>query len=176
VDEDLRYPIGRFEAPAAISAADRAAYIETVAATPALARAAVAGLDERRLDTRYREGGWTIRQVIHHLADDHLNSYLRSRLALTEDDCVIRPYDEPSWAELPDARTAPVACSLDLLEALHVRWVALFRDMTESDFARSFVHPRSGRSRTLAELLALYDWHGRHHVAQITRLRERMGW
>jgi hypothetical protein len=176
MDEDLRYPIGPFEAPAEITPTLRAAYIDTIAATPALARAAVAGLDDRQLDTRYREGGWTVRQVIHHLADDHLNSYLRSRLALTEDDCVIRPYEEPRWAELPDARTAPPACSLELLDALHVRWVALFRAMSDADFLRAFVHPRSGRTRTLAGLLALYDWHGRHHIAQITRLRERMGW
>lgn len=175
--DDLRYPVGRFEPPTTVTAADRAGFIAVIAETPALLRAAVAGLDEAQLDTPYRPGGWTVRQVVHHVPDSHLNSYTRFRLALTEDLPVIRPYQEARWAELPDARSGPVAYSLDLLDALHVRWVALLRAMTDADYARAYRHPdQPGRDLPLGEVLANYAWHCRHHLAHITRLRERMGW
>lgn len=175
--DDLRYPVGRFEPPTAVTTADRAGFIAVIAETPARMRAAVAGLNEAQLDTPYRPGGWTVRQVVHHVPDSHLNSYTRFRLALTEDQPVIRPYQEARWAELPDARSGPVAYSLDLLDALHVRWVALLRAMSDADYSRAYRHPdKPGRDLPLGEVLAEYAWHCRHHLAHITRLRERMGW
>jgi hypothetical protein len=174
-DIDPRYPIGEFHAPAVVDAALRAALIEQIAAAPAALRAAVAGLDAVRLDTPYREDGWTVRQVVHHLPDSHLNAYVRFKLALTEDEPTIRPYDQARWAETPEARTGDVAVSLALLDALHGRWVTLMHSLPEAAFARTFVHPESGLW-TLDRLLPLYAWHGRHHVAHITTLRERMGW
>lgn len=176
VTDDLRYPIGRFVAPREVTDADRRASISELTALPRLTEAAVAGLDDRRLDTPYRPGGWTVRQVIHHLPDSHLNAYTRFRLALTEEEPTIRPYFEERWAELPDAREGPIELSLALLEALHARWVALLRALKPADWGRSFVHPQHGRRMTLDETLALYAWHGRHHVAHITALRAREGW
>jgi uncharacterized damage-inducible protein DinB len=174
---DLRYPIGRFERPAAVSAADRAQFVDAVAAAPAALRAAVRGLDDAQLDTPYRPGGWTVRQVVHHVPDSHLNAYVRFRLALTEPEPTIKPYDEAKWAELSDARGPLVAESLALVDALHARWVALLRAMAPGDFARTLVHPeRPGAPMTLDTMLALYAWHGRHHVAHVTALRERMDW
>jgi uncharacterized damage-inducible protein DinB len=174
---DLRYPIGHFEAPSHVTAGHRAAAIEAIAAAPAALRAAVSGLDAAQLDTPYRPDGWTVRQVVHHLADSHVNSYVRFRLALTESEPTIKPYDEAKWAELPDARGPLVAESLTLLTALHARWVALLRAMAPGDFARTLVHPeRPGAPMTLDTMLALYAWHGRHHVAHIAALRERRGW
>lgn len=174
---DLRYPIGRFERPAAVSAADRAQFVDAVAAAPAALRAAVRGLDDAQLDTPYRPGGWTVRQVVHHVPDSHLNAYVRFRLAITEPEPTIKPYDEAKWAELPDARGPLVAESLALVDALHARWVALLRAMAPGDFARTLVHPeRPGAPMTLDTMLALYAWHGRHHVAHVTALRERMDW
>lgn len=174
---DLRYPIGRFERPARIMAADRTASIDAIAGAPAALRAAVRGLDAVQLDTPYRPDGWTVRQVVHHVPDSHLNSYVRFRLALTESEPTIKPYDEAKWAELPDARGPLVAESLALLDALHARWVALLRAMAPGDFLRTLVHPeRPGVPMTLDTMLALYAWHGRHHVAHIAALRERMGW
>lgn len=174
--DDLRYPIGRFVPPESVSDADRRGWIGEITALPRLVSAAVAGLDDARLDTPYRPGGWTVRQVVHHLPDSHINSYTRFRLALTEPEPTIRPYHEERWAELPDAREGPVALSLVLLEALHARWVALLRSLEPADWARTFVHPEHGRRVTLDENLALYAWHGRHHVAHITALRAREGW
>ena len=174
---DLRYPIGRFERPVDPSAADRAAWIEAIAGAPAALRNAVLGLDDAQLDTPYRPDGWTVRQLVHHLPDSHLNSYVRFKLALTEREPTIKPYDEKGWAELPDGRGPLVAESLALLDALHARWVYLLRAMTPADFARTLVHPeRPGAPMTLDVMLALYAWHGRHHVAHITALRERQGW
>lgn len=173
---DLRYPIGEFVPPGTASDAERRARIGELTALPRLAGAAVAGLSDAQLDTPYRPGGWTVRQVIHHLPDSHLNSYARFRLALTEPQPTIRPYFEDRWAELPDAREAPVELSLALLEALHARWTTLLRSLSPADWSRSFVHPERGRIVTLDENLALYAWHGRHHVAQITALRAREGW
>jgi uncharacterized damage-inducible protein DinB len=172
---DLRYPIGRFQFPESISAADRNEFIAAIEAAPAALGRAVAGLDDAQPNTPYRPGGWTVRQVVHHLPDSHLNSYVRFRLALTEDEPMIKTYEEDRWAQLPDATAAPVEDSLDLLDSLHRRWTALLRSMTEADFARSFRHPELGKVR-LDRNLALYAWHGRHHVAHITGLRERMGW
>lgn len=175
--EDLRYPEGQFEAPATVNASDRAGFIATLEELPTRMRAAVAGLDEAQLATPYRPDGWTVRQVVHHVPDSHMNAYMRFRLALTEDNPVIRPYYEARWAELPDARSGPVAMSLQLLEAVHVRWVMLLRAMDDGDFARTYQHPEQpGRSIPLSEVLAMYAWHSRHHLAHITRLRERMGW
>lgn len=172
---DLSYPIGRFQFPESVTEDDRRCFIGEIEAAPARLRAAVAGLSPEQLDTPYRPGGWTVRQVVHHLPDSHLNSYVRFRLALTEEEPTIKPYDEKRWAELSDARTAPIEPSLALLESLHRRWVLLLRTLKPADFARSFRHPEHGLV-TLEGNLALYAWHGRHHVAHITRLRQRMGW
>ena len=172
--DHLRYPIGRFAATAPINAATRAESIESLRMLPERLRAAIAGFDDEQLDTPYREGGWTVRQVIHHIADSHANSYIRFKLALTEASPTIKPYDEAAWATLPDSRL-PVEESLNLIEALHARWVALLELLTDEDFQKDFVHPVRGR-QNLATALALYDWHGRHHTAHITSLRARMGW
>jgi len=175
MSEDLRYPIGPFEPPGSITPEDRRRWIEEIASTPAAMRAAVAGLDAGQLDTPYRPGGWTVRQVVHHVPDSHMNSYCRTRLALTEAEPTIKPYDENRWSELSDARGGPVEASLGLLEALHARWVLLMESLDPANWGRTFVHPEYGR-RTLEQNLALYAWHGRHHVAHITSLRRRRGW
>jgi len=177
VGEDLRYPIGRFFAPQQIGPNDRREWIRDIAECPIRMREAVAGLDEGQLDTPYREGGWTVRQLVHHVPDSHLNAYIRFKLALTEDEPLIRPYDENEWSKLPDARTAPPEISLRLLEALHARWVFVLEAMTDADFTRLFFHPEypDGPLR-LDYVLAMYAWHSRHHVAHIRALRERMQW
>lgn len=149
--------------------------IEVIAAAPLRMREAVAGLSERQLDTAYRDGGWTVRQVVHHVPDSHLNAYVRTKLALTENEPTIKPYDEAAWAKLEDSRVTPVETSLVLLESLHARWCDLLRSIAERDFARTFRHPEHGLV-TLDWLLAIYAWHSRHHVAHITALRERMRW
>jgi DinB superfamily len=172
---DLQYPIGPFAWPADVSADQRRRYIDEIEQAPAHLRTAVTGLTGEQLDTPYRPGGWTVRQVVHHVPDSHLNSYLRFKLALTEDEPTIKPYDQSRWAELADVRMAPVETSLVLLESLHHRWVSLLRSLSEADFARTFRHPEIGIVR-LDRNLALYAWHGRHHVAHITSLGERMGW
>ncbi len=172
---DLRFPIGKFTFEGEITEEARRKLIEEIAAAPAQLRAAVAGLSEEQLDTPYRPGGWTIRQVVHHVPDSHLNSYVRFKLALTEDEPTIKPYDEKRWAELEDVRATPVEVSLTLLESLHRRWVLLLRSLGPADFARKFRHPELGVV-TLERNVALYAWHGRHHVAHITSLRQRMGW
>lgn len=174
--EDPRYPIGRFAFDGKANPQLREQWMAEIAAAPGALRAAVAGLGPAQLDTPYREQGWSVRQVVHHLPDSHLNAYTRFKLALTEEEPVIKPYDEAGWAELPDVRAAPVETSLTLLECLHRRWVLLLRDLGPADFARRFRHPEHGRSIGLDEALAMYAWHGRHHVAQITSLRGRMGW
>ncbi len=172
--DDLRYPVGKFLPPAASTPAIRAAQIETLRRLPERLRDSVSGLNDAQLDTPYRDGGWTVRQVVHHFADSHANSYVRFKLALTEDWPNIKPYDEAAWARLPDSRI-PIEPSLDLVDGLHGRFVALLNAMTEEDFQRGFNHPERGRM-TLATNLALYDWHSRHHTAHITGLRTRMGW
>ena len=173
--EDPRYPIGRFEWATKATPADRAGWIRLIAGTPASLRDAVAGLSAQQLDTPYREGGWTVRQVVHHYADDHMNSYMRFKLALAEDAPLIKGYAESVWAELPDARTAPVEPSLQLMDALHQRWVIAWESLKESDWPRTFVHPTRG-TVSLDQLAGLYAWHGQHHVAQINRLRKARGW
>jgi hypothetical protein len=175
LETDARYPVGKFVRPAVVTPEMRRKFLAVLEDAPAGFRAAVKGLDERQLDTPYRDGGWTVRQVIHHMPDSHMNSYMRFRLALTEDAPAVRGYAEDQWAELFDARTAPIEPSLALLENLHYRWVMLLRSLTDADFARTFVHPAMGPVR-LDTNLALYAWHSRHHTAHITRLRERMGW
>lgn len=172
---DPRYPVGKFERPQTLTPDDRAGMIAHIAETPARLRQAVAGLTESQLDTPYREGGWTVRQVVHHVPDSHLNSYIRFKLAMTEEQPTIKPYDEAAWAALPDSRDTPIETSLTLLESLHDRWTRLLRAFTADDFRRTLNHPENG-VMTLDALLALYAWHGRHHVAHITTLRGRMGW
>ncbi|MBZ5571863.1 MAG: putative metal-dependent hydrolase [Acidobacteriia bacterium] len=171
---DLQYPVGRSTKVTSLSPAQRTEYIEQIAAAPELLRLAVAGLDDGQLDSPYRPGGWTVRQVVHHVPESHMNAYVRCKLALTEDVPTIKPYDQARWSETPDTR-APVDVSLALLAALHRKWVLLLRGLGPDDFARRFNHPESGIN-TLDSVLAMYSWHGRHHTAHITTLRERMGW
>jgi uncharacterized damage-inducible protein DinB len=173
--ENLRYPIGKFQPPANPSTEEVRRAIEVIAECPRQARAAVAGLSDAQLDTPYREGGWTVRQVVHHVADSHMNAYIRTKLAVTEDHPRVKTYEESDWARLEDAMHAPVEVSLALLEALHERWVRFLRSLPDDAFARAFEHPDSGHLR-VHWLVFLYEWHGRHHVAHITSLRQRMGW
>ena len=171
---DLSYPIGKFERPGTVTEGQRAEWIEDIAAAPGLFREMVSGLSDGQLDTPYRPGGWTSRQVVHHVADSHMNSFIRFRLGLTEDEPAVKAYDEKKWAELCDA-AMPVDVSLEILGALHRRWVVLLRGMSETDFSRTFRHPQMGLFR-LDWNLALYSWHGKHHAAHIGNLRKRMGW
>ena len=172
---DLRYPIGKFEVQGVFNDALRKTLIQQIAEAPTKLRAAVDRLTDEQLETPYRPGGWTVRQVVHHIPDSHLNAYIRCKLALTEQEPTIKPYEEKLWAELHDARSAPVEASLALLEALHQRWFMLLEYLSLPDYARKFRHPEHGLMN-LEWLLRLYAWHGRHHVAHITSLRERMGW
>ena len=172
---DPRYPTGPFVPPTSTTAESRVKAIDIIAETPLRMREAVRGLDEDQLDTPYREGGWTLRQVVHHVPDSHLNAYIRTKLALTEPAPVIKPYDEASWATLADSTAVPIDVSLNLLESLHRRWVALLRSMGDEDFRREYVHPETGR-HVLDHLVALYAWHGPHHVAHITTTRSRNNW
>jgi uncharacterized damage-inducible protein DinB len=172
---DHRYPIGRFEPPAEYTPGLRAQFIAQIAEAPSRLREAVRGLDAQRMRTPYRDGGWTVAQTVHHVADSHLNAYARFKLALTEEAPTIKPYSQEGWARQPDAMDADVEVSLVLLEALHRRWVTLLRSLTPEQFQRVFVHPEMGRV-TLDRTLGLYAWHGRHHTAHITALRARMGW
>jgi hypothetical protein len=174
-DEKLKYPVGRYQSPTSISPAQRIAWIEQMAHLPTSLGRAVAGLKDLQLDTPYRPGGWTVRQVVHHLPDSHLNSYTRFRLALTENSPLIKPYEEAAWAELTDARTAPIEPSLKLLEGLHGRFVLLLNSLSAKDFARTFRHPELGEKK-LDWTLGLYAWHSLHHVAHIYNLRTREGW
>ena len=174
--EELKYPIGKFSRTTESTPEARAASIETLRQLPRALRAAVEGLDEPKLDTPYREGGWTVRQTVHHLADSHMNSFVRFKLALTEDWPAITAYNEAAWAELPDSTQLPVEVSLTQIDSLHARWVALLESMSEAQFVeRGYVHPKSGR-QSLALALGIYDWHSRHHTAHIVRLRQSRGW
>jgi len=173
---DLRYPVGAFEMPATVTPEMRGRAIEEIAALPSRLRAAVAGLSDRQLDVPYRPGGWTLRQVVHHLADSHMNAFMRMKVAQTEDAPTITPYDEKAWAMLPDMRL-PIAVSLGILDGLHARWVVLLRALNPGDYARTFQHPEyPDAPRTLEWLLQQYAWHSRHHVGHITSLRQREGW
>jgi hypothetical protein len=172
---DLRFPTGRFQAPASYTGASRVAAITAIAETPANLRRAVQGLSDEQLDTPYRPDGWTVRQLVHHVPDSHMNAYVRTRLALTEDNPTIKPYDEAKWAELHDARSLPVGVSLSMLDAIHQRWVVLLKSMTPVQYSRTLNHPERG-PMTVDELVALYQWHGPHHGAHVTGLRDRMKW
>jgi uncharacterized damage-inducible protein DinB len=173
--EDLRYPVGKWEPKPSLDPATRRKFINEIAATPKRLRAAVAGLTPQQWETPYREGGWTVRQVVHHVADSHMNSYVRFKLALTEEVPTIKTYEEKRWAETAEVRRTPPEVSLVLLESLHARWTELLRAMSAADFGRKLRHPEHGEM-TLDALLSLYEWHGRHHTAHITALRKRMGW
>jgi len=172
--EELQYPVGRYQLPQSITSEQRREWMKEIAATPGHMRAAVAGLSDSQLDTPYRPGGWTVRQVVHHVPDSHMNCFIRMKFALTEDQPTIKPYDEAMWAKLPDT-AAPIEISLALLETLHARWMSLLEPLTEAQWKRTFLHPDSG-VRDLVQTASLYAWHGRHHVAHITRVRDRMGW
>ncbi len=174
--ETLKYPIGNFQRPKDTSAPTRREWIEEIANLPSHLRAAVVGMSESQLATPYRPDGWTVRQVVHHLPDSHMNSYIRFRLALTEDNPTIRPYEEQLWAELPDAAHGDIDLSLDLLEMLHKRWVVLLKAMSDTDYQKTFIHPATGATSNLGTVLAMYAWHSRHHLAHITELKKRMGW
>jgi uncharacterized damage-inducible protein DinB len=171
---DPRYPIGKFEKPATITAEDRLGAISVLAELPEMLRNAVEGLDSGQLNTPYREAGWTVRQLVHHIADSHMNAFIRMRLALTENWPAIKPYDEQSWATLHDS-TAPVEWSLELIESLHARWVMLLQSLSEEQWIRGYRHPESGET-PLDVAVLLYAWHSRHHVAHITHLRAHEGW
>ena len=175
-ETDLRYPVGRFDFDAPISESDHPLLIATIAETPGALRSAVAGMSRDQLETRYRPGGWTVKQVVHHVPDSHMNAFVRFKLALTEDTPIIKPYDEAAWATLPDAKHTPIETSLTLLTSLHERWVGLLRAMSSSDFSRKLNHPDWDAPLSLDTMLALYAWHGPHHTAHITNLRQRMGW
>jgi len=172
---DPRYPNGEFSFPQSVTARQRQVWIAEIAEAPARLRAAVEGLAPAQLDTPYRDGGWSVRQVVHHVPESHMNAYIRFKLALTEDEPVIKPYDEAAWAKLEDVALTPIETSLAMLDALHDRWVRLLGTLDDAAFARAFRHPELGIVR-LDQNLALYAWHGRHHTAQITTLRERMRW
>lgn len=172
---DPRFPIGKFHYDGPPSPQQRGKFIDEIAQTPLALRAAIDGLSAQQLDTPYREGGWTVRQVVHHVPDSHMNAYVRFKLALTEDEPTIKPYAEDRWAQLPDTKATPLEVSLTLLDCLHTRWVELLRLMEEHDWKRQFRHPELGVV-PLEKNVALYAWHGKHHVAHITELRKRMGW
>lgn len=176
-DESLAYPTGRFQRPRKpLEAAERRQKIEAIARAPEAIGSAIRGLSESQLDTPYRPDGWTVRQVVHHVPDSHMNAFIRFKLALTEETPTIKPYDEAAWATLSDAKETPIATSMTLLSSLHERWVCLLRAMGPSDYARKLNHPDWDAPLSLDTMLALYAWHGPHHTAHITKLRERMGW
>jgi len=173
---DVRYPIGPFKSvQRTLTGGEREKLIDAIEVAPARIRAAASGLSDEQLDTPYRDGGWTVRQVVHHVVDSHVNAYCRFKLALTEDNPTIRTYEEKEWAELPDGKSDPIEGSLAILDALHPRWVSLLRRMEPSDFERPLHYPGIG-DRKVDVLLEIYGWHGAHHEAHITSLRERMGW
>ena len=172
---DLRYPVGRFAKPATMPDPNRAANITTIAETPAMVRTAVAGLNEQQLDTPYRDGGWTVRQVVHHLADSHANAWIRTRFLLTADNPTIMPYPEAIWAKLTDAASMSIQASLSILDGMHARWHTLLKSLAPDQFARTLMHPENG-PMTLDHVIAMYSWHGRHHTAHITELRKRNSW
>jgi hypothetical protein len=172
--ESLRFPVGKFQRSAA-TPAQRKTSIAEIQALPTNLRSAVAGLNDAQLETPYREGGWTIRQVVHHVADSHVNAYSRVRHALAGDWPTIYAYSEAKWAQLADAQSAPLSLSLEMIDGLHARWVLLLNSLSGADFEKGYVHPENGR-QTLEQVVALYAWHGRHHTAHITELRKRSKW
>ena len=177
MEADLRYPLGKFQRPgAALTADQRREFIADIEQAPARLVSALKNLKAEQLDTPYRPGGWTVRQVVHHVPDSHMNAYVRMKLALTEDEPQIKPYDEARWAELPDGKTSPIEPSLAILENLHKRWVLMLKALTPAEFSRKFRHPDWEKPMSLDDSLALYAWHGKHHVAHISALRERNAW
>ena len=172
---DPRYPIGKFNYAGSPDESQRKTLIEDIEQTPAAMRAAVQGLSPQQIETPYRDGGWTVRQVVHHVSDSHMNGYIRFKLALTEDAPTIKPYMEDRWAKLGDVQSTPLEVSLSLLDSLHDRWVRLLRSLAAQEWKRVFNHPELG-TMPLEKNLALYSWHGRHHVAHVTELRKKMGW
>jgi hypothetical protein len=175
MERDLRYPVGPFVEVTPITAAMRNTALDDLAALPRKLRDAVDGLDNRQLDTPYRPGGWSVRQVVHHVADSHLNGYTRVKLALTENGPTIKPYDEKAWAALADMRL-PIDISLGILDGLHTRWVAIYRSMAPEQYSRTLFHPEHGKPFDLETFLQMYGWHSRHHVAHISDLRKREQW
>ena len=173
--EDIRYPVGKWTRQPAADASERAAFIQHIADLPAAIHKAVAGLNDTQLDTPYRPEGWTPRQIVHHVADSHMNAYIRFKLGMTEDNPTIKPYKQDKWAETVDGKMAPLSVSLPVLEGVHDRLVRFLKSLDESAFSRTIFHPENG-AMTLDELLGLYAWHSRHHTAQITAMRQRMGW
>ena len=173
--EELMYPIGRFALGDELTSEDRTTLIDQIAQMPTSMRGALSGLTDDQLDTRYREEGWTLRQVVHHVADSHIGGYVRFKWAATEQNPMIKPYGEPEWAELADGKSAPIDISLDLLDTLHARWVLYLRSLGPDDFLRPVRHPEWGEW-TVDNVLGLYAWHGLHHVAHVTELRDRKGW
>ncbi len=172
---DSRYPIGKFAFEGTVDTVQRDEWLSEIASQPSKLREVVAGLTDAQLDTPYREGGWTVRQVVHHVPDSHMNAYLRFKLALTEDNPTIKPYLEGAWATLADSKL-PVEVSLRLLESVHERWVVILKHMTEADFEKTYFHPESQKTFALGKVLGLYAWHGNHHTAHITKLKKRMDW
>jgi hypothetical protein len=172
---DPRYPVGKFRRPAAVTHEDRAVAIAAIAEMPAKLSEALKGLAAQQLATPYREGGWTVQQLVHHIADSHMNAFVRVRLALTEDWPTIAAYDEKAWAMLHDSTNAPVGWSVVLVENLHARWVMLLKSMKDEQWERGVKHPERG-PMSLEMATLLYAWHSKHHVAHITSLREREGW
>ena len=176
MEADLRYPVGKYRRPGELTSDQRLEFISAIDQTPQRLASALKNLSADQLDTPYRPGGWTVRQVVHHLPDSHMNAYVRTKLALTEDEPTIKPYDEARWAELPDGKTSPIEPSLAILENLHKRWVLLLKSLSAADWSRKYGHPEWTKPMSLDDTLALYAWHGKHHVAHITALRERNGW
>ncbi|GAA4462254.1 bacillithiol transferase BstA [Nemorincola caseinilytica] len=174
--EQLRYPIGRYEKPAAFDAAQLPEWLGVLRALPSWMDACIENLDEQQLHTPYRPGGWTIQQVVHHVADSHLNAYIRLKLALTEDNPTVAPYDENAWATLPDVEAVPVNVSVTMLHTIHRRLVAVLERLSPADMERTYFHPQHQRTFPIWELIALYVWHSRHHTGHIQQLRDRMGW
>ncbi|HXW93846.1 MAG TPA: bacillithiol transferase BstA [Terriglobales bacterium] len=172
---DPRYPIGKFAFSGPTSVAERQKLLQEIEEAPPALRAAIQGLTREQIETPYRDGGWTVRQVVHHVPESHMNAYIRFKLALTEDEPTIKPYLEDRWAKLDDVRSTPLEVSLSLLDSLHRRWLILLRSLEPEDWKRTFRHPEMGVV-SLEKSLALYAWHGRHHVAHVTQLRKRMGW
>lgn len=175
MSEDLRYPIGTFSPVGEITSEMREKFIQTIEELPEKFRAAISNLSEEQLDTAYRPEGWTVRQLVHHVADSHMNSFCRFKLGLSEDNPTIKPYDEALWAEMADSKNAAVDLSLNVIDGVHARWAMLLKSMSEADFERKINHPERG-TMSLNSLLALYDWHSRHHTAHVTKLRERNNW
>ena len=178
---DLRYPIGKpesqvFSDKGNYNEETRRSYLQDIKMCPALLEAAITNLDEAQLNTPYREGGWTVKQVVHHVADSHMNAYIRFKLGLTESNPTIKPYEEAAWANLSDTKNLPINISLTLLHALHTRWVELMKNMSEEEWQRTVFHPEQKRDLKLWDLAGTYAWHGKHHTAHITTLRERKGW